>query len=328
MAKPKKKGAPSDRIKSDRIPNAEQLLQFAQEQVAHRVEITESYKADDNKVKACVVRYDSPADYTGSLSTGGWRCETARVDADKMRWTYGEAGTREETLERCRIGIVPGASTRAAEEAEAEAYSVLDKDIIRKHSVKATRKYFAAGANVNLARYLDNEPDCFGRIKRGAKKRTIRLGINFVASCGNGEETFYKTAGRAIGLAKALEKLGYATEIVGIGYFQHSGYAGDDEKLGRRDLVPLVNVKSSSERFDPQKIACLAYPSMLRDFGFLLADATVALGVQKSVYADCGYGRAMDVPEGLKSILGLNAIIGHTWKDGDQRDFLTGVLQG
>lgn len=155
---------------------------------------------------------------------------------------------------------------------------------------RAVINYDVEGHNIDVARYLDNEPECWQkfdveRIQQPAVKY-LRVVINGAASSGVDADTIMGRGACVAALAELLEYAGNRVEVVMALGIQ-----------ARKNLNVLTTIKSFDEPLDMPKIAyALAHPSVLRLHYFSFAE-TFNADVRNDLHVGGSFGRPADVPK-------------------------------
>jgi hypothetical protein len=241
------------------------------------------------------------------------------------KWTYGESAPDRETTYRMALsGIASDKLKELVVEIEEHVRSLVMPRLNNRKSAKPRRAWSMAGGNLDYGKYFSGDPDCFRKVKQGAKKKTVRIGLTYNCSCGNDEESFAKVVALAAATAKILEKVGYATEILG-----HCTLTGGGARNQASIHFPL---KKAGQRFDLEKIASLAYPGVFRDFTFGVLDAIQHYhggeNGKHQIGNGNGYGHNYEADAEILDLIGCQANVSRAWtRDGDkQLEFIETVL--
>jgi len=161
------------------------------------------------------------------------------------------------------------------------------------HIVKQASYYDIEGADVNVGRYLDGNPDCMINFRKAERTGSPVVTISVNASLGGGHGTdIIEARGAAIAaLVDLMEMAGVRVELWAGSLTQ--GRSKTDTYAQR------VCIKQANDALDIDRVAfCLAHPSFLRRLSFaerdLCSDDTQrkAMGYGKF---DGGYGMAIEI---------------------------------
>ena len=124
--------------------------------------------------------------------------------------------------------------------------------------------YDVEGSEIDVARYLDGEPECWQRMEErqteGPGRRVYRLVFNCSVSGGVGQSVITARGAGAVALAELLEYAGHGVEIVLAFRANHHH---------REHLDAFVPLKACEQPLDIPRLAfALAHPSTLRRFMF------------------------------------------------------------
>lgn len=178
------------------------------------------------------------------LGSGSY-CSHARTSAEVFKrvedgtCTQKELDTALELASRCM--------------SEMEAAGKLGVNNKRRKMVMA-----AEGEEPDIGRYLSKDENHWIKPVVGRGSPVVRLGINLSVAGHNGDDKFSMAAGYCAAAAEALERLGYAVEIVAGDYAARNGlwyaYSG--------------LLKSSTEPLDLPRILSVGCRGVLSDFIF------------------------------------------------------------
>lgn len=178
-----------------------------------------------------------------------------------------------------------------------ETLAVAERAIARvesEHTVPAFLPAFdVTGCEVDVARYLDDEPECMVDyplteiVKAG---RIITICAATAVSAAVDQASITRRGRIATALALSLERLGYGVEII-------ADWAASGESYAK-GTVPDVNirtvVKSAHDETDASRIMyALAHPSMTRVLSFLAAH-DMPKDAQRAANIGRNYGYPLD----------------------------------
>lgn len=120
------------------------------------------------------------------------------------------------------------------------------------------------GMSIDVARYLDGEPECWQRwdtqIVEGSGVKIIKIGYNFCASAGISAETITARGAMVTALVELLEYAGNRVELWAV--FSSRGVNDNYDNA-------KILVKSADQPLDMPRIAfALSHPAMLRRIQF------------------------------------------------------------
>lgn len=163
--------------------------------------------------------------------------------------------------------------------------------------------YDVEGHGIDVARYLDGEPECWmrmeTRVTEGSGRRIYRLVFNMTASAGVSAATMLAKGSAVVALSELLEFAGHGVEITCA--LINSGVTSQ-----------FVRIKDADQPLDINRIAfAIAHPAMFRRLGFSLLEHLDAATRQKlGITSYGGYGR---VAEAVKEDRGDIYIGGSVW---------------
>jgi hypothetical protein len=159
--------------------------------------------------------------------------------------------------------------------------------------------YDVEGHNIDVARFLENEPECWQRfdverVQQPAVKY-IRIVVNGAASSGVDAKTIMGRGACIAALVELLEYAGNRCEVV-LAMATRSQF----------NLCALITVKKFDEPLDLPKIAyTLAHPSTLRVHHFAFME-TMPRRIREGMSVPGGYGMCADVPNEKRGDIYLN----------------------
>lgn len=206
-----------------------------------------------------------PAKTTKDFDSWGEYLDYSSPDNDKAPYHASRSGDYsftkthnfKEALELARSGWMDGADKAKviAEPLFAQMSSLIEKPDIT-HDVE--------GMQIDIGRYLDNEPECWQRweyrIAEEQGTRIVRLVYNGCISAGVGTDVIEAVGGAVAALVELLEYSGTRVEV---------WYALDYGNI----LEARVKIKSADQPLDAPRLAfSLGHPSSLRRIGFSFAE--------------------------------------------------------
>lgn len=220
-------------------------------------------------------------------------------------WAAFIAETRIETdmPEHTRASVLGGASWAGCTEEEANKYVeegwVEGAEMARKFTAHLTNvigalierieiNYDVEGHNLDVARYLEGEPECWQRFEvekiQQPAVRFIRIVVNGTASSGVDADTIMGRGACVAALVELLEFAGNRVEVV-----MAMSVTSDSP------LTVLTVVKRFDEQLDMPKVAyAIAHPSVLRVHMFRFMESFDAR-TRDHMGVPGGYGRCAEV---------------------------------
>ena len=125
------------------------------------------------------------------------------------------------------------------------------------------------GIQVDIARYLDNEPECWqqweSKIIENPGTKIIKLIFNGAVSSGISKEVINRVGATVTALVELLEYSGTRVEIV----YEIQFRSGREPYLGEHSVTSLIKLKSADQPLDVPRLAfAFGHPSSLRRLGF------------------------------------------------------------
>lgn len=154
--------------------------------------------------------------------------------------------------------------------------------------------YSEEGTQLDVARYLDNEPECWVRmesvISQGAGLRLIRLVYNIGVSGGVEKEVI---EARGVAVASLVECLEYAGHRVQVDLAMPASSVAD----GAADAQITVRLKEFDQAFDHERFAyAIIHPTVLRRLIFSIMEQ-FSEHLLKLLTIPGSYGKPTDVSE-------------------------------
>ena len=215
-------------------------------------------------------------------------------------WVFGSAVVGVEPTRRAlRAGRVPRSFLEAYDAARGALQPAVESFARVGRTTRRRRRYSEEGDELNIDRLTTGDPLFWERRKRDAKKRVVRLGVQFGYIAGANENTFIRNAALAAAASDALELVGYGVDIVAVSWGDMRGdHQGEEWTLA----VPL---KTADERLDVQSVLTTGLVGMSRCFEFALWDREEGnenwnMGMQKLSGA-------------ARKALSLDALVGQSW---------------
>ncbi len=274
---------------------------------------TESHGAE-------ILHYDSVAhmvDTTKENATN--RKYLKRPDDDD--WTWGtEFKGFDETYNALRNGEC---SQKTLKHIEEYRNVLLNMDGIndimkRAETFKRRRKFSDSGSELDIDRVLSGDPEHWQSMTRGKKQNVIRLGVNFSVTCGHTEKQLNKLGALTTVAVDMLQRCGLAVEVVGLCVAHDVTRDSLCEKMEQGFTCLL---KSSQEKLDVSRIACIGIPGLYRSFGF----TTWSNYLEGEPSSGLGYGYTTS--KECKELLNIKHLLEVKWvKNGGEKAFLTELL--
>lgn len=135
---------------------------------------------------------------------------------------------------------------------------------------RPTVTYDVEGEQVDIARYLDGEPECWQRTEwkttEGVSRRVVKVTFNYAVSSGVSQEVARAKGAAVVALCELLEHAGYGVELSVIS--SSNGYASGAHH------TTFTPVKTADQPLDVSRAAfALASPAMHRCLWFALLEA-------------------------------------------------------
>ena len=204
------------------------------------------------------VTYDSWGEYLDHISAGETFPGAASHAASDDRDTWS-GGSWTLALQLARDGWPEG-------EAALKRFSLPLVDRVSQMIERPYIVYDVEGSEIDIARYLDGEPECWQRFEvrttAGPGRRIIKIRINASASASVGPDTI-RTRGAAVGaLVELLELGGHGVQLDLCKSV--ATYPGKPASLGYS-----VRLKDAEQPLDIPRIAyALVHPTSARRLGF------------------------------------------------------------
>lgn len=178
------------------------------------------------------------------------------------------------------------------------AVKTISKALFDKIAVKVEREfpvYDVEGCEIDVARFLDNEPECWQRFEsevlENAGRRIIKLVLNISASASVSASTLMAKGAAMTALAELLEFAGHGVEVV-----VTDGSRGGWGVTGMQ-AFNMITIKHADQPMDINRMAvAMAHPGMLRRLGFSIMEHW-PLDVQRAIGVGGGYGHPADPPK-------------------------------
>jgi len=257
--------------------------------------LRETYNRDGHTLG--IARFQSVHELLDVIKKRGWENRDHKGDGDE--WTYGEHyTTREETIKALSRGACSEEQMDAYQEQRDEIERTLriSRFIGKGLSCKRRRRDGEDGDELNIDKVMAGRDDYWTVIKRDAKSKNIRIGLNFGLACGNSERDFARLGGVLALLSDILTRLGYAVEIIGLQSVDYRGKGSYDE------VVNVIPFKSPNERLDIQRLLSMTHQGLHRDLLFGVLDR--GWGINRG-----SYGCQTVTSEHARDRLGLSYII-------------------
>jgi hypothetical protein len=175
------------------------------------------------------------------------------------------------------------------------AVKTISKALFDKIALHVEREYpvmDVEGAEIDIALFLDGEPECWRRMEsvtqENAGRRIIKLVLNMSTSAGVSSASMMAKGAAVTALAELLEFAGHGVEIV-----VTDGMSGWGD--GAFQAFNFITIKHADQPMDVNRMAvALAHPGMLRRLGFSVMEHW-PLDVQRAIGVGGGYGMPTDV---------------------------------
>jgi hypothetical protein len=207
-------------------------------------------------------------DHVAQMAEFDYSGRVNREDFDgTSSWQYGNYGEGFNKYDGAASAIREGRSPEQIMDLYRTMRESIDQEIEEMISMMPTakrkRKFGLDGAEIDIERYMLQNPEAWVRRERGQKKKTIRIFINYGYSAGTGDKSFAEGAVRGVALADVLTRLGHGVEIVASSFT-----TGAD---GKRIAINAM-LKASDTPVDPQSLLVTCLPALSRVFEFGILD--------------------------------------------------------
>lgn len=224
----------------------------------------------------------------------GWGEWVDRAAADSTPGTLGRSSRETDGGHSWDLGASFAQAIKLARDGWAQGeehvkkYSTALFDKLASRVEREYPVYDVEGAGIDIARYVDGEPECWQRMEpvvtEGSGRRIIRVVYCGSASCGISAETMLARGAAVVALVQLLEMAGHGVQVdVVFGISERAEY--------------WISVKASDQPFDLGRVAfAVAHPAMFRRLGFSVMEKS-ALPVQRMLGVGSGYGSPGDAQD-------------------------------
>lgn len=237
-------------------------------------------------------------------------------------WTWGtEFKGLDETYNALRNGECSQKTLKHIEEYRNVLLNMdgIDDMMRRAETFKRRRKFSESGSELDIDRVLSGDPEHWQSMTRGKKQNVIRLGVNFSVTCGHTEKQLNRLGALTTVAVDMLQRCGLAVEVVGL-CVAHN--ITEDKLCGEMEQGFTCTLKSSQEKLDVSRIACIGIPGLYRAFGF----ATWSNYLEGKPTSGLGYGYTTS--KSCKELLNIKHLLEVKWvKNGSEKAFLTDLLK-
>ena len=161
-------------------------------------------------------------------------------------------------------------------------------------TTRRRRKNAEVGLELDIARYIGKDPDCWITRPRGRKKRLVRIAVMINNNGNTGTEVYTRTGALAGAAAELLHRVGLAVEVVAL--------SSSHDSRDKTELCHAITLKHANERVDHSKILLSALQGLTRVLGYT---GNAALGHPPS------QTQARKPSATIREALKINAIINH-----------------
>ena len=259
----------------------------------------------------CILNFSSMSEFLNTAEKG----HSDYGDSDG--WAFSddkECNNREKTYSLLRAGRGISSVRKLSKKYRHELEnSDLSEIVNRTKSVKRTRRFNDFDGNLDFDRVMEGNPEYWEKVQRDGKAQIVRIGINFILSCGNSIESFSRMVGLSAVFAELLENLGYGVEIYGAGMVQSRN---NHLKKRKKWIGTLIPVKSATEPLDFDRIYSLGLPGLLRDAYFRVEDHVFG----------CSGGICNSIPMESVKFADVDVFITKSWTEGNQSERIMQVI--
>jgi hypothetical protein len=220
-------------------------------------------------------------------------------------WSFGtfpEVQTLQQTIKAMGDGRAPERLFQMFIEAQQKIQPLIDTFSGVATTTKRRRVRRIEGAELDIDRVMVANPECWESRVRGKKKKLVKLAIQYKYIGAAGEDVFITNAVLAAAASDALQRMGYAVEIIGLGWSYNQSRA--------LEFVTTVDIKKPNQPLDIRALLLTGLPSLSRVFMF---GAYTALGGNPSIQG------TPDISKPIRDTIKFDALIGKTFersKDG------------
>jgi len=152
--------------------------------------------------------------------------------------------------------------------------------------------YDVEGTEIDIARFMDGEPECWQRMEtrvtEGTGRKLIRIVLNMATSGGVSGATMLAKGAAIAALAELLEFAGHGVQI---------DLVDGTSAGGMLHIETWIRIKDFDQPIDLPRVAfALAHPATQRRLWFAMAENFPA-DIYQAVVADQSYGRPADINE-------------------------------
>lgn len=189
--------------------------------------------------------------------------------------------------------------------------------------------YDVNGNYIDIARFADGEPECWGVftptiVETAGRSRILKVIVCVTASAWVSSEVMKTKGILAATTVKLLEYAGYRCEVVAYDCRTNNRY--DSNNRERLETFKIFPIKKADQFLDESRMAfAMAHPSMLRRICFAIDERYNSNDrVKMQFYTQCegghhGYGQVMPVPETLRGDIYFDdSYLGFQWSDSEQ----------
>lgn len=223
----------------------------------------------------------------------------------------GWAGTDtfEEALELAHSGDVKQFKT-----IEKEARLLLDSlsaNIERQDTI-----YDVEGRNIDIARFVDNEPECWMDFTPTSKKSIVEVTVCIGGNCSVTAETLRRKGMASMILVQLLELNGYRVGVT----------IAETTQRSDAEFVTLARVKEPNQPMDGPRLAfAICHPASFRRLWFSIAETLTADECKRwGIRNDGGYGCSVEIPKKYRGKVYIGPAEGaiHVETDKDMKEWV------
>jgi hypothetical protein len=242
---------------------------------------------------------------------------TKHAYAGSMEWKYGKLRDYPTTKEAILRGRYDESILSITKDVKRKVSSALYARVAKRGMTpKRTRRFTPSSGEVDAERWVQGNPNFCCESKRGAKSKSIVIGINSWLSGGNSEKDFQKMAGTALGVIEALRSAGFAVQVDVVSYVLHdNGY----HSVLR---VPLLR---TMDRMSYGSVLRIAAPGFSRD---LLARLEIINRRGNPGDVDGNWsGRCLEIPPKILAHEKIDIYITKSWTDQGQEQIVQSITK-
>lgn len=146
-------------------------------------------------------------------------------------------------------------------------------DKVASHIEREYPVYDVEGTGLDVARYLEGEPECWLRMEyresEGPGHKRVRVVLNGSVSAAVRAETIQGKGAAVVALVQLLEYAGHSVELIWVNAIVRDYKSDTIDSPAHSSGVTVVKLKAAEQPVDVARVAfALAHPAMFRRLGF------------------------------------------------------------